>query len=122
MNKLTIDLVITNEWYEFPDFNSQEELNGYVGEEVPVKFNDKDGIQNFVSKWEKDHKFSIIRNTIDYYNLEAMYVIREVIFTIDEKYYRLFYKESCAYENSLYKEPIEVVPVEETIIKYVEKR
>lgn len=119
MSPLVIDLVVNGNWFELPCFNSPEELEEYLGEETSIDFDNEDEIFDFIDKWEKDHKFSTIYNKVDRYDLEAMYAIREVVFTVDEKYYRLYYKESYAYANELYLEPYEVTPVEKTIIEYV---
>lgn len=68
-----------------------------------------------------DHKFSVIYDEVDSYDLEDMYVIREVVFTIDEKYYRLYYEESYENANRLYSPPYEVYPVEKTVTEYYAK-
>lgn len=122
MDKFIIDLVINYNWFELPYFNSQEELNEYMGEEVPIRFNNSDDkIYDYINQWEKNHKFSVIYDKVDSYDLEDMYVIREVVFTIDEKYYRLYYKESYENANRLYAAPYEVYPVEKTVTKYYAK-
>lgn len=121
MNTFVIDLIVNGDWFELPCFNSQEELEKYLGEKASIDFNNEDEIFDFIDQWKKDHKFSIIYDKIDSYDLEDMYAIREVVYTLDEKYYRLYYKESYEWADELYQDPYEVTPVEKTIIEYVKK-
>lgn len=121
ISKLAIDLVINGDLFELPYFNSQEDLEEYLGEKTSINYNNEDEILNFIYKWEKDHKLAIIKEEIASYDLEKMYVAKISIFTLDEKYYRLGYRELFSYGSILASEPHEVYPIEETIkvTKYV---
>lgn len=121
ISKLAIDLVINGDLFELPYFNSQEDLEEYLGEKTSINYNNEDEILNFIYKWEKDHKLAIIKEEIASYDLEKMYVAKISIFTLDGKYYRLCYRELFSYGSVLAGEPREVYPIEETIkvTKYV---
>lgn len=121
MNNLVTDLVVFGDWYEPLEFNSQEELEEYFGEPVSVNFEDEDKIYYYIENWKKDHKFSIIDYHTDSYDLYSMEAIIDVVFTLDEKFYRLSYKEFYEWKNELYEGPYEVIPKEETITTYIRK-
>lgn len=121
MNAFVIDLVVNGDWLELPCFNSQEELEEYLGEKTSIDFDNEDEIFDFIDKWEKEHKFSTIYNKVDRYDLEKMYAIRDVVFTLDGRYYKLYYRESYCDTNKLEQGPYEVYPVEKTITEYFAK-
>lgn len=125
MNKFIFDLVTKDGFYDFPEFDSQEEFEEYVGEKVPVKFNDEEtAIWRFEEEWKDSHNFAVVSNEVDEYDLEKSSVIRRAIYTINNKYYELFYIENFYCGPLLWQEPTEVVPIEKTITitEYVEKR
>lgn len=125
MNKFIFDLVTKDGFYDFPEFNSQKEFEEYIGEEVPIKFDDEETILwRFEEEWKDAHKFAVMSDELYDYDLEKSYTIQEAVYTIDGKYYNLLYIRSPYDEDELWQEPYEVIPVEETvtITKYVEKR
>lgn len=122
MSPLVIDLVIKGDLIELPCFHSQGDLEEYLGEKTSANFDDEDEIFDFIDLWEKEHKFSVISDNIAGYDLEDMYAIRSAVFTLDNKYYRLFYRESYCNANQLEQGPYEVYPVEKTIIEYIIKK
>lgn len=125
MNKFIFDLVTQDGFYDFPEFDSQEEFEEYIGEKVPVEFNDEETtIWKFEEEWKDSHNFAVVSNKVDEYDLEKSSVIRRAIYTINNKYYELYYVENPYSDPELWQEPTEVVPIEKTvtITEYVEKR
>lgn len=125
MNKFIFDLIIQGGWYEIPEFNSQEEFEEYIGEKVPVKFDElEQDINNFVEEWKSNHNFSVLENNLEYYDLEKGYVERVVIYTLDNKFYKIYYYAGPDLGYELRSGPYEVIPVKETveITKYVIKQ
>lgn len=121
MTKLVIDLILLGDFFYLPEFKSQEELEEYAREKVSANFDCEDDIYCWIDQWKIDHKFSIISDTISSYDLEDMTAEKVVVFTLEDKYYKTYYKESYMWENELTVEPFEVVPVEKTIIEYLRK-
>lgn len=124
MNKFIFDLIVEGEFYELPEFDSQKELEDYLGEKCPVEFDSySDDLYEFVNKWLDNHKLSVVSSELYDYDLEKGYVIQEVVYTMDGRYYRMFYTDSINYDSEVWQEPYEVYPVEETvtITKYYAK-
>lgn len=116
MNKFIFDLIVEGEFYELPEFDSQKELEDYLGEKCPVEFDSySDDLYEFVNKWLDNHKLSVVSSELYDYDLEKGYVIQEVVYTMDGRYYRMFYTDSINYDSEVWQEPYEVYPVEETI-------
>lgn len=114
MNKFIFDLIVEGEFYELPEFDSQKELEDYLGEKCQVEF-DSDDLYEFVNKWLDNHKLSVVSSELYYYDLEKGYVIQEVVYTMDGRYYRMFYTDDINYNPEVWQEPYEVYPVEETV-------
>lgn len=124
MNKFIFDLIVEGEFYELPEFDSQKELEDYLGEKCPVEFDGySDDLYEFVDKWLDKHKLSVVSSELYDYDLEKGYVIQEVVYTMDGKYYRMLYTDDINYDSEVWQEPYEVYPVEETvtITKYYSK-
>lgn len=116
MNKFIFDLVTQDGFYDFPEFNSQKEFEEYIGEEVPIKFDCEEAILwEFEEEWKNSHNFAVMEDELDECDLEKSSAIRRAVYTINNKYYELYYVESPYNDFMLWQEPYEVYPVEETI-------
>lgn len=124
MEKFIFDLVVQGDFYYTPDFKSQEELDDYLGCKCSIKYDDYDAIQNHIKYWKNLHKFSIMEDIVDEYDLEKGCTINAVVYTIDGQYYRLYYVNSLYSEEELWSGPYKVIPVEKTVkvIEYVDEK
>lgn len=119
MNNIIFDLVTRGGFYPFPKSKYEEKLEQYK-DYIEVDINSIEELNNYIETWVAKHKFDIISDTIVNYDLEYGYAEREVIYTLDGKYYKLYYFD-CCYEYELAEGPLEVYPVEKIITEYVEK-
>lgn len=116
------DLVTEEGFYGISDYSFKSKLEKYK-DIINVKINNAEELTNYLEKWIKEHHFSNIENTVSDYDLEERYVIKRAIYTVDNKYYKILYCYSDYYNRYELKEgPIEVIPIEEKVINYVEKR
>lgn len=118
------DYIVHFDYYELPEFDSQEEMNKYFGEEVPIKCDsDYDALQEYVNKWIKKHNFNVEENDINYYDLEYEYASLTAVYSFDNKFYSFDYFD-YGYKYEIDCEPYEVEQITETVEvnRYVEKR
>ena len=77
--------------------------------------------QEFIEKAKKVHGNKYNYSKVEYIKSGLKVCIicpeREVIYTLDGKYYKLYYFD-CYYEYELAEGPLEVYPVEKTITVY----
>ena len=119
------DYIVHFDYYELPEFYSQEEMNKYFGEEVPIKYDsDFDILQEYVDKWIKKHNFNVEENDINYYNFEHEYVSLTAVYSFDNKFYSFDYFDYGYERYEIDCEPYEVEQITETVEvnRYVEKR
>lgn len=124
ITKFLTDLITDNIYPGHPSFKSKEELIDYFGEDIGIDYKDTSKIKDYIFDWEEKHNFTFKeRNLIDY-DLEASYVVYEVVYSLDNKYYKTAYYYSPYDSSDLLYEPYEVEPVEipTIIIHYVKHK
>lgn len=120
MNNLIFDLVIEDGFWEIPDCSFRDTLE-YYRDSIDKEINTTEELNNYIKKWIEDHKFANLDNSLYDYDLEKGYAIREAVYTIDDKYYRILYYTDPYNGCELEEGPVEVYPVTTTITKYIEK-
>lgn len=121
ITKFLTDLITDNIYPGHPSFKSKEELIDYFGEDIGVSYSDDSKIKDYIENWIEKHNFNFKDHNLIDYDLEASYVVLEVIYSLDSKYYKTAYYYSPYDSSNLQYEPYEVEPVEipTTIIHYV---
>lgn len=115
------DYIVHFDYYELPEFDSQEEMNKYFGEEVPIKYDsDYDTLEDYIDKWKKKHNFNLEENNINYYDFE--YASLTAVYSFDNKFYAFDYLDYRQNRYEIDCEPYEVEQITETVNKYVKKR
>lgn len=116
-----------NKGYYIPEFESQEEIEEFFGE--PVSFTIGECVRDpayfwtHIGVWEFKHKFEIVQKSERIYNKDEGTVEITVIYTLDDKYYSVTYiYDVLTSENEFDNPPKEVVPVEEKVIKFIDKK
>lgn len=125
MTDFLLDMITTDSYPYLESFKNQEELNTYFGSEFPIKFEDLDqeSLNAFVDNWTTDNDFFLIENNIADYDLDKGYIIREAVYKLNDKYYRMEYMESWCEPNEVTTEPYEVEQIitSQPLIQYVRK-
>lgn len=119
------DYIVHFDCYELPEFDSQEEMNKYFREEVPIKYDsDYDTLQEYVNKWIKKHNFNVEENNINYYTFEHDYASLTAVYSFDNKFYSFDYTDYGYERYEIDFEPYEVERITETVEvnRYVKKR
>lgn len=123
-NDELISYILDDSMNDIPEFKSQEELETFFGEPVPFSLKDyntdPEYFWSYLRDWQDNHKFEVIKKderVCDRYTGTAEVT---VIYTLDDKYYSITYTSYIYFNNEFDHPSREVVPVEETIIKYIE--
>lgn len=118
MNKFIFDVITHDCYYDISGFNSQEELENYIGEKVPVKYNAHKELDSYLDDWLVAHDFGILESNISDYNLDEGWATISAVYCLDNKCYLLYYKELAGGNFEILKEPREVYPIEKTVVVY----
>lgn len=117
------DYIVHFDYYELPEFDSQEEMNKYFGEEVPIKYDsDYYTLEDYIDKWIKKYNFNLEENNINYYDFEYGYASLTAIYSFNNKFYSFDYTDYGYNRYVMDFEPYEVEQITETVNKYVKKR
>lgn len=78
------------------ELETQEELNNYMGREVPFTIEDInsnwDKVQKYLNKLDKELDFDIISTDITDVDLEHSWIEYDVVFKLQGNYYKTTYK------------------------------
>lgn len=121
MSNLIFDLVIEDGFWGISDCSFRDTLE-YYKDSIDKEINTNEELNNYIKKWIENHKFANLDNSLYDYDLEKGYAIREAVYTIDNKYYRIRYYTDPYDGCELVEGPVEVYPVTTTITKYIEKK
>lgn len=125
MTDFLFDMVTTDSYPYLENFKNQEELNTYFGFEFPIKFENlsQESLNTFIDNWTTENGFYLMENNIADYDLDKGYVIREAVYKLNNKYYRMEYMENWCDPNEVTTEPYEVEQIitNQPVIKYIRK-
>lgn len=109
-----------------PNFKTQEEIETYFGEKVTFTledyFSDEDYFWDYLKSWKSTHNFKIIKESERCYDRYRGTMEITVIYTFNNKYYSISYYSYIDLEDNINSPSKEVVPIEEKVINYIEKR
>lgn len=117
--------LLTEDYPLLSKFNNQKELNDYFGFEVPLNFDkmNQEDLNSFIDTWVTDNNFEIMEERIVECDLDAGYIITEVIYRLGDKYYIIEYTRGWSTYDELSSGPDEVerVVTNQPLIKYIRK-
>lgn len=125
MNKFIFDLIIDPDSYPLVEKYNQEELNNYFGGKSPLTveeiYKDFSIFCKYVDDYIKDHNFKIISEKIIDDDLYESWRKVEVIYTLDDSYYKLHYIYSpfLVPKYNIAKDPVKVIPEEKVVIEFI---
>lgn len=125
-NDNLIFFLINDDIEDVPEFKSQKDIDDFFGE--PVSFTLRDYLLNeesfwkYLETWKSSHKFKIVEESERCYDRYRGTIEVTVIYTLDDKYYSISYNSYLSLDDEISSSSKEVIPVEEKVIKYVEKR
>lgn len=125
-NDSLIFFIVDDEIESMPKFKSQKDIDDFFGEKVTLTLEDclsnEECFWDYLKSWKSTHNFKIIKESERCYDRYRGTMEITVIYTFDNKYYSISYYSYIALEDNISSPSKEVVPIEEKVINYVEKR